>query len=102
VGDRRRNFSRIPARRLWGRVLIFSVKERITSPTIQIEHHKTGAIIEHSLEEKLEDRSIVKFYKEAEAILSHLKRRSIPMIQREVEKGKSKPYSLSGMHAAGR
>jgi hypothetical protein len=49
-------------------------------PTIQIEHHKTGAVIEHPLEDKLEDKSIVKFYEEAEEILSHLKRRGIPMI----------------------
>jgi hypothetical protein len=66
-------------------------------PTIQIEHHKTGAVIEHPLEEKLEDCSIVKFYEEAEEILSHLKRRGVPMILREAEEGKSKPYPFSGM-----
>jgi hypothetical protein len=38
----------------------------VRKPTIQIEHHKTGAVIEHPLEEKLEDNSIVKFYEEAE------------------------------------
>ena len=65
--------------------------------TIQIEHHKTGAVIEHPLEEVLDDGSLVKFYEDAEAILSHLKRRGVPLILREVEKGKSKPYSFSGM-----
>jgi hypothetical protein len=65
--------------------------------TIQIEHHKTGAVIEHPLEEVLDDGSIVKFYEDAEEILSHLKRRGIPLILREVEEGKSKPYSFSGM-----
>ena len=65
--------------------------------TIQIEHHKTGAVIEHPLEEAPDDGSIVKFYEDAEDILSHLKRRGIPLILREVEEGKSKPYSFSGM-----
>lgn len=66
-------------------------------PTIQIEHHKTGAIVNHPLEEKMEDGSIVQFYADAEAILSHLSRRGLPMILREVEDGKAKPYSFSGM-----
>jgi len=68
-----------------------------SKPTIQIEHHKTGAIINHPLEEKLEDGSVVKFYADAEAVLSHLSRRGLPMILREVEDGKAKPYSFSGM-----
>jgi hypothetical protein len=67
------------------------------SPTIQIEHHKTGAVIEHPLEEKLGDGTVVRFYEDAEAVLSHLRRRGIPMILREVDNGKSKPYSFSGM-----
>jgi hypothetical protein len=39
----------------------------------------------------------VKFYGDAEAVLSHLSRRGMPMILRQVEEGKSKPYSFSGM-----
>jgi hypothetical protein len=66
-------------------------------PTIQIEHHKTGAVIQHPLEEKLADGTVVKFYADAEAVLSHLTRRGTPMILRDVEDGKSKPYSFSGM-----
>jgi hypothetical protein len=66
-------------------------------PTIQIEHHKTGAIVEHPLEEELDDGAIVKFYEDAEEVLSHLKRRGIPMVLREFEVGKSKTYSFSGM-----
>jgi hypothetical protein len=65
--------------------------------TIQIEHHKTGVVIEHPLEDRLEDGSTVKFYEDAEEVLSHLTRSGIPMILREVEEGKSKPYSFSGM-----
>jgi hypothetical protein len=45
----------------------------------------------------LDDGSVVNFYEDAEAVLSHLSRRGIPMILREVEEGKSKPYSFSGM-----
>jgi hypothetical protein len=66
-------------------------------PTIQIEHHKTGAIVNHPLEEKLEVGSVVKFYANAEAVLSQLSRHDLPMILREIEQGKAKPYSFSGM-----
>jgi hypothetical protein len=66
-------------------------------PTIRIEHHKTGAVIDHPLEEKLKGGTIIKFYEEAESILAKLTRRGIPMILREVEEGISKPYSFSGM-----
>ena len=54
-------------------------------------------MIDHPLEEKLPDGSIVRFYEDAEAILANLKRRGIPMILREVEEGVFKPYSFSGM-----
>jgi hypothetical protein len=66
-------------------------------PTIRIEHHKTGAVIDHPLEEILPDRTIIKFYDDAEAILAKLTRRGIPMILREVKEGISKPFSFSGM-----
>jgi hypothetical protein len=66
-------------------------------PTIQIEHHKTGAIIDHPLEDRLDDGSVVIFYEDAEGILKHLTRRGTPMILRKVEDGKAKPYSFSGM-----
>lgn len=66
-------------------------------PTIRIEHHKTGAVIDHPLEEKLPDGSIVRFYEEAESILARLGRRGVPMILREVDNGIFKPYSFSGM-----
>ena len=65
--------------------------------TIQIEHHKTGAVIEHPLEERVDDGSLVKFYEDAVEILSYLKRGGIPLFLREVDDGKSNPYSFSGM-----
>jgi hypothetical protein len=74
---------------------LLDYSNRTTEPPRAIR--ATGTVIEHPLEDKLEDKSIVKFYEEAEEILSHLKRRGIPMILREVEEGKSKPYSFSGM-----
>jgi hypothetical protein len=61
-------------------------------PTIRIEHHKTGAIIDHPLE-----ADGVRFYAEAEDILARLPRRGIPMILREVDDGKSKPFAFSSM-----
>lgn len=74
------------------------------TPTIQIEHHKTGAKIDHPLEEELDDGTIVQFYPEAEAVLSHLKRLGTPMILREITIGKGegarttgKPFAFSGM-----
>ncbi len=61
-------------------------------PIITIEHHKTGAIVPHPLE-----ADGVRFYAEAEEILSHLPRRGIPMILQQIEPGKSKPYAFSSM-----
>ncbi|MCK1578581.1 hypothetical protein IVB03_03025 [Bradyrhizobium sp. 168] len=66
-------------------------------PTIRIEHHKTGAVVDHPLEERLQTGEVVKFYEDAEAVLAGLTRLGVPMILREVDKGVSKPYSFSGM-----
>jgi hypothetical protein len=63
---------------------------------IKIEHHKTGAIVWHPLEEATAD-GIVKFYEDAEAILARLPRRGLPMILRQVREGITKPFSFSGM-----
>lgn len=64
---------------------------------IRIAHHKTGTIAPHPLEERQADGSTVKFYADAEEILSALPRRGIPMILREVSKDVSKPYAFSSM-----
>jgi hypothetical protein len=63
---------------------------------IRIEHHKTGAVVWHPLEEKTE-AGITKFYEEAEAVLARVARRGVPMILREVRQGVTKPFSFSGM-----
>lgn len=59
---------------------------RNPEPTIRVEHHKTGAMIDHPLQ----DSDGTLFYADAEAILSKLTRRGIPMIM-----GLQKPYAYS-------
>jgi hypothetical protein len=63
---------------------------------IKIEHHKTGEVVWHPLEE-VADGKVTKFYEDAEAVLSHLPRRGLPMILREVRNGVAKPYSFGGI-----
>ena len=63
---------------------------------IKIEHHKTGAVVWHPLEE-VTDGGVVKFYEDAEAVLARLPRRGIPMILREVREGITKLFSFGGM-----
>lgn len=63
---------------------------------IKIEHHKTGAIVWHPLEETA-GGTTVKFYEDAEAVLAKLPRRGFPMILREVRPGVSKLFSFGGM-----
>ena len=60
------------------------------------EHHKTGAVVWHPLEE-MTDTGLVKFYEEAELILAQLPRLGVPMILRDVSEGVAKPYSFGGM-----
>jgi hypothetical protein len=63
---------------------------------VKIEHHKTGAVVWHPLEEHT-DNGVVKFYEDAEAVLAQLPRRGVPMILRQVREGITKPFSFSGM-----
>jgi hypothetical protein len=63
---------------------------------IRIEHHKTGAVVWHPLQETT-DTGTVQFYADAEAVLARLPRRGVPMILREVREGVTKPFSFSGM-----
>jgi hypothetical protein len=70
---------------------------------IRIEHHKTGELVWHPLEETV-DNVTTKFYEDAEAILAKLPRRGVPMILRELhplrhcadKKTTSKLFSISG------
>ena len=63
---------------------------------IKIQHHKTGAVVWHPLEETTE-AGVVKFYDAAENVLARLPRLGLPMILRAVSEDVSKPYSFSGM-----
>jgi hypothetical protein len=62
---------------------------------IKIVHHKTGATVWHPLQD--DDGTL--FYEEAEAVLSKLPRRGVPMILREIKMRNGaayKPFSYSG------
>ena len=62
---------------------------------IKIIHHKTGATVWHPLQD--DDGTL--FYAEAEAVLSKLPRRGLPMILRELKSRNGvayKPFSYSG------
>jgi hypothetical protein len=56
---------------------------------VRIEHDKNKTLIWHPLEE-IVDGELIKFYAEAEDILSHLPKIGVPMIMRKVEKGDAK------------
>jgi hypothetical protein len=56
---------------------------------VRIEHHKNKTLVWHPLEE-IVDGELIKFYAEAEDILSHLPKIGVPMIMRKVEKGEAK------------
>jgi hypothetical protein len=62
---------------------------------IRIAHYKTGATVWHPLQ----DHDGTRFYPEAEAVLSKLPRRGVPMILRELNSRNGvayKPFSYSG------
>jgi hypothetical protein len=67
------------------------------APTaIKINHHKTGAVVWHPLEEET-DQGVVKFYAEAEAVLAALPRRGIAMILKQRRDGTYEPYTAMQM-----
>jgi hypothetical protein len=64
---------------------------------IRIEHHKTGELVWHPLQETVSGETAM-FYADAEAVLSKLPKRGVPMILRAATKNEpAKPYSYSGM-----
>lgn len=71
---------------------------------IRIEHHKTGELVWHPLEETVDGVRIT-FYADAEAVLAKVPRRGTPMILREILPSRrnpdrlpsAKPYAFSGM-----
>jgi hypothetical protein len=63
---------------------------------LRIEHHKTGELVWHPLEEETEE-GLVKFYEEAEEILSHLPKRGVPMILQKRPDGTTLPFTIVRM-----
>jgi hypothetical protein len=59
---------------------------------IWIEHHKTGAKVQHPLEEQTADGKVL-FYSEAEAVLAKVPRRGIPIVLRQYRDGTIKPWN---------
>lgn len=60
-----------------------------TPNVIKIEHHKTGAVVQHPLQ----DADGTLFYPEAEAVLARLPRRGLPLILKPKRDGTSEPYT---------
>jgi hypothetical protein len=56
---------------------------------IRIEHHKTGAMVPHPLQ----DADGTPFYVEAERVLIHLPRRGVPLILKPKRDGTAEPYT---------
>lgn len=56
---------------------------------VRVEHHKTGTLVWHPLEEMV-DGELVKFHKEAERIMSRPPKLGIPMIMRKIERSEKK------------
>jgi hypothetical protein len=63
---------------------------------LRIEHHKTGVVVWHPLEEITPDGPI-RFYPEAEDVLARLPRRGVPMILKAVKGGPAGPFSIMAM-----
>lgn len=61
---------------------------------INVEHHKTGTVAPHPLEETTED-GVVLFYAEAEEVLAKLPKLGLPMILRDLRGDGSGPDAVS-------
>jgi peptidase E len=63
---------------------------------IKINHHKTGGIVWHPLEEATEE-GVIKFYADAEAVLTALPRHGVAMILKQRQDGTTEPYTAMQM-----
>jgi hypothetical protein len=71
-------------------------RSRQAPNAIKIEHHKTGAVVWHPLEETI-DAGAVKFYADAEAVLAHLPRRGVSLILKMRRDGGTDPFRPNHM-----
>jgi hypothetical protein len=63
---------------------------------IKVEHHKTGVVLWHPLEEST-DEGVIQFYADAEAVLGRLPRRGVPLILKQRRRGGTDPYRPNHM-----
>ncbi len=63
---------------------------------IKVNHHKTGGVVWHPLEETT-DEGTIQFYSDAEAVLAHLPRRGVSMILKARRDGTTEPYTAMQM-----
>ena len=89
-----------PENVLAGHIRWTDYRGRDAPSAIRITHHKTGAVVLHSLD----DPDGTHFYADAEAVLAKVPRRGVPIVMHDArgktEDGKAKPaapYSASGM-----
>ena len=64
---------------------------------IRVEHHKTNTVAPHPLEEMTED-GLVRFYADAEEVLSKLPRIGVSMILRDLGNGKARKWRYSSLN----
>jgi hypothetical protein len=64
---------------------------------IRVEHHKTGTVAPHPLEEMTEE-GLVRFYADAEEVLAKLPRLGVPMILRDLGDGKARSWRYSSLN----
>jgi integrase len=63
---------------------------------IRIEHHKTGAVVLHPLEQEIEGE-VIRFYADAEGVLAQVPRRGVPIILKPKRDGTFEPYTAMTM-----
>jgi hypothetical protein len=85
-----------PENVLAGYVRWSDYRSRDAVDAIRIEHHKTGAVVLHPLQEIIEGEAVL-FYADAEAVLAKVPRRGVPMILKSKRSGTSEPYTAMQM-----
>jgi hypothetical protein len=64
---------------------------------IRVEHHKTGTVAPHPLEEMTEE-GLIRFYADAEEVLAKLPRLGVPMILRDLGNGNAVKWRYSSLN----
>jgi integrase len=85
-----------PENVLAGYVRWSDYRARDAEDAIRIEHHKTGAVVLHPLQEIIEGEPVL-FYADAEAVLAQVPRRGVPLILKPKRDGTAEPYTAMVM-----